>query len=72
MKVEFLVDTEPFIKGDVIEVADDRAQDLLNQNLVVAVSQDIKVKIQASEPKDPCEDKAVETKAITPEDVENK
>ncbi len=72
MKVEFLVDTEPYLKGDVIEIADDRAQDLLNQNLVTAVGEDVKVKIQASEPKDPCEDKIVETKAITPEDIENK
>ena len=72
MKVKFLVDTEPYAKDDVIEVAEDRAQDLLNQNIVVAVSEDTEVKIQASEPKDPCEDKEVETKAITPEDVENK
>ena len=72
MKVKFLVDTEPYAKDDVIDLAEDRAQDLLNQNLVVMVAEDTEIKIQASEPKDPCEEKGVETKAVTPDEVENK
>ncbi len=68
MKVEFLVDTEPYAKGDVVDFAEDRAEDLIRQGLAKAVDENSEVKIAA-------EEKAkgkVKTKAVTPEDTENK
>lgn len=68
MKVEFLTDTEPYAKGDVADFSEDRAQDLIRQGLAKEAGENAEVKIAAEE-----KAKAnVKTKAVTPEDVENK
>lgn len=69
MKVEFLADTEPYAKGDVVDFAEDRAQDLIRQGLVKEADENAAVKIAAEERANKGQ---VETKAVTPEDVENK
>lgn len=68
MKVKFLVDTEPYTKDDVVDFPEDRAEDLIRQEIAVEVEENSKVKIAAEEEKE----RGIETKAVTPEDVENK
>jgi hypothetical protein len=52
MRVKYLKDAEPYQKGDVVEVPDDRADNLIENGTVEQVSSDTEVRVQATENKD--------------------
>ena len=68
MKLKFLVDTEPYSKGDVAVFAEDRAQDLIRQGIAEEADERAEVKIQAEEKAK----EKTENKAVDSGNVENK
>lgn len=70
MRVEFLKNTEPYQAGDVIDVGDDRGDDLIRQGLAKRVENTTAVKVQAEEKHEEKTSPQIEHKAV--EGSENK
>lgn len=51
MRIKYLKDAEPYQKGDVVEVPDDRADNLIENGTVEQVSSDTDLRVQATENK---------------------
>jgi hypothetical protein len=70
MRVQFLVATEPYSVNDVIEVSEDRGEDLIRQGLAKQVESTVPVNVASEEKEEEKPAPAIEHKAI--EGSENK
>lgn len=62
MKLKFLVTTEPYTEGDVVDFPEDRAQDLIRQGIAVEADENAPLKIAAEKKaKEQAENKSVDS-----------
>ncbi len=57
MRVQFLKDNEPYQKGDVVDIADDRVDYLLDQDIAKKVDSDTPLFVKATGARQPEQEK---------------